>query len=284
MSLNINPQKGNPMTQEEELFAEVDNILKDAEQQEAKRYVDYVKSVALQVEQTLHQEYGATEDYQLWTLSLEHKGTPESLLEFKEKAIREQPIAQSLTVEREDDEINACLGMEAAFVAQPGMPPDINGLLENRQAMFLVHAKRENLVGFVARTGAWGSNSCVETGKKPSESDDRRSMTMTIYYASGQIVVIPRVDETGELMEEAIQTHSVFIPCADVAEKYDGKSNAEVAELCADWLADNHGRTAALIYQAYALPKALSFDDNEMYQALIKDALLAAANEETEQE
>jgi hypothetical protein len=44
------------------------------------------------------------------------------------------------------------------------------------------------------------------------------------------------------------------------------------------------GASAALFYRAYALPQALKFDDNEMYQAVMKDAASAIAKAETEQE
>jgi len=281
MSLNINPQKGNQMTEEEALFTEVDNILKDANEQELDRYRKYVKSVALNVEQTIYNEFGSEEAYQLWTLSMEHKGTPESIAEFKVRALEEQPNAVNLTVQDDDDEINACLGMEIAYVAQPGMPPDINGLLSNRQAMMLIHAKRKNLVGFVARTGAWASQ---DKDSKPSEADDRQSVTITMYYTSGLMVVVPRNDDTKEVLEESIQIHDVFSPCADAPSKYDGHSNAEVAEMCSRYLGETHGKSLSLLYQAYAYPKSLMYDDLEMYQAVTADALLAAANEETEQE
>lgn len=284
MSPNNNPQKGNPMTEEEALFTEVDNILKDANEQETERYKHYVKSVALTVEQTLHNEYGAEETYKLFTLNMEHKGTPESIKEFKSKATEDQPNVVSLEVKDDEDDINACLGMEVAFVAQEGMPPDINGLLREKQAMLLCHAKRENLVGFVARTGGWASRSAKDNDIKPSEADDRMSITMTVYFVGNLMVVIPRDDETGAVMEDGIQTIDVFNPSADVKAKYEEHTNAEIAEMCSGWLDQTHGRTTAALYRAYAYPKALMYDDLEMYQAVIKDALLAEANGETEQE
>lgn len=272
------------MTEEEALFTEVDNILKDANDQEVERYKQYVKTVATTVEQTLHDEYGVEETYKLFTLNMAHKGTPESIQEFKSKATEKEPNVVSLTVQDDQDTINACLEMEVAFVAQEGMPPDINGLLGEKQAMLLCHAKRENLVGFVVRTGGWASRSAKDNDIRPSEADDRMSITMTIYYVANLMIVIPRDDETGALMEDGIQTIDVFNPSADVKDKYEGLSNGEVAEMCAKWLDNAHGRTAAAIYRAFAFPKALMFDDLEMYKAITKDALLAAASKETEQE
>lgn len=284
MSPNNNPQKGNAMTEEEALFTEVDNILKDANEQEAERYKHYVKTVALQVENTIYEEYGAEETYQLWSLNMAHKGTPESIEEFKTKALEEQPEAVNLTIKDDDDAINSCLEMEIAYAAMPGMPSDINGLLADKKAMILVHAKRSNLVGFVARTGGWASAKARSQDIRPIDADDRMSVTMTVYFASGMMVVIPRDDKTKQVIEDNVHVVDVFSPTDDTFSRYEGHTNAQIAEACAEYLGNTYGRVLSALYMAYAYPKALMYDDLEMYQAMTKDALLAFANEETEQE
>lgn len=269
------------MNEEESLLSEVDSILEEAGEQEAERYKMYVRSVALRVEQTIHDEYGSQESYQLWTLGMEHKGTPESIAEFKKDKMFNDPNAVNVTVDDHDGEINSCLEMAIAFAfdKDKDMPDDLNGLLDNKKAMLLAHGKVKNLVGFVARTGAWASAKASKSSKRPSKESDRQSITLTVYYTSNMMVVVPRDDESGNVMEDAIQIVDVFAPSKDTKDRYN-MTNAEVSEACANFIDENHGRTLASLYQAYAYPKSLMYDDQELYQATINDALSTNADGE----
>jgi hypothetical protein len=269
------------MNEEESLLSDVDNILKEAQEKEQESYVEYVRSVALNVEQTIHDEFGSLESYQLWTLNMAHKGTPESVADFKKERMSEDPSAVNVTVVPDDDFINSCLEMELAFQGQDGMPSDLNGLLDDKKAMSLIHAKRTNLVGFVARTGAWASKNASKSNKKPSKESDRLSITLTVYFASGMMVVIPREDETGKVMGDGVHVVHVFSPGANTKDDHQ-HSNVQVAESCAEYLEDKHGLTLAALYRAYAYPKAMMYDDPEMYKAITNDALSAVADEETQ--
>jgi hypothetical protein len=283
MSSTTTHRKVIVMTEEEAVLQEASSIVEDAQTKEEERYRNYVRSVALTVEETLHKENGQAEGYQLYTLRMAHKGTPESVKEFRKEVQGKEDNVVNVTVEDEEDGINSCIEMECAFAYNDQMPANLNELLNNKTLILAIHAMKDNLIGMVARTGAWASNGDKGANIAPSEDPDRKSMTITLYLAGSHIVIVPRDDQSGEVIMEAVKIEPVFYP-SENAKEQTGHSNTYVTDACAEYLADSMGASAALFYRAYALPQALKFDDNEMYQAVMKDAASAIAKAETEQE
>jgi hypothetical protein len=271
------------MTEEEAVLQEASSIVEDAQAKEEERYTNYVRQIALSVEETLHKENGQAEGYQLYTLRMAHKGTPESVKEFRKEVQSTEDNVVNVTVEDEEDGINSCIEMECAYASNDQMPDNLNALLNNKTLILAIHAMKDNLIGMVARTGAWASNGDKGANIAPSEDPDRKSMTITLYLAGSHIVIVPRDDQSGEVIMEAVKIEPVFYP-SENAKEQTGHSNTYVTDACAEYLADSMGASAALFYRAYALPQALKFDDNEMYQAVMKDAASAIAKAETEQE
>jgi len=257
------------MTEEEALLSEVKDIIDTASEQDDKKYDEYCVKVAREVEQTIWNEYGSLESYELWCLRLRLKSTPEEIANLQE----ETKDTQSLVIPPEDMEINSCIELALGYHAGQTRHPDLNGLLEDHKRMLILAVRQpEELVGLVARTGAWISN---QTETRPSEAQDKESITLTLYMCAGRLVVIPRNDKTQQVIEDGVQVIRYFRP--------EGEDDQKEMNECCEYLSDNHGRLAANLYAAWAYPRMFMLIDRELFTAMGKDALLKIDNKETEQ-
>lgn len=261
------------MNEQDALMSEVKQILDSASSKDRDDYREYIVSVAKAIEQTLHDEYGKTEAYELWCLNLAHRGTGESVEEYRKS--REHEEIRSLDIKPDDAEINSCIEMSPGYMAQHVNLQDLNALLDAQPLMMMLHFRNETeLVGLVARTGAWlsGDPKC----ERPSLDDNKQSITATIYMAAGHMVFMSRNDDTGVLMEESIMAVPIFVP--------ESEGDAETMVECAKHLDGSVGRTAAKLYAAWAFPRMMRITDMDMAEALNQDALLSFGSKENQQE
>lgn len=260
------------MTEEEALLSEVKDIIDSASKKDNEGYIEYIAEVAKSVEQTLYDEYGKLDNYELWCLRMAHKGTTDSVEEFRK--IQDPENTKSIDVKHEDHDINSCIEMSAGYMAEQLKLADLNALLDEHRLMLMLQFRDDKeLVGLVARTGAWLGS---DPDTKPSQDKNKKSITATIYMAGGAMVFMSRDDETGNFMEEAVMSIPVFVPTE--------KGDEENMMSCVNFLDDKFGRTAAKLYSAWAFPRMLRITDPEMAEALHEDALSAIVDKETEQE
>jgi len=254
---------------EDELMSEVKDIIDTASEQDDNQYDEYCVTVAKQIEQTIFDEYGSLENYELWCLRMKHRCLPEQVGKIQD----ENPDTQHLVIPSPDAEINSCIELALGYHAAQTKHDNLNGLLEDHKRMLLLAVRQpEELVGLVARTGAWVSN---QTEARPSEADDKQSITLTLYMCAGRLVIIPRNDETKQVVEEAVRVVRYFRP--------EGEDDQQEMNECAKYLDDNHGRLAANLYTAWAYPRMFMLIDRELFTAMGKDALLSIDNKQTEQ-
>lgn len=260
------------MTEEEALLSEVKDIIDSASQKDNKDYMSYIGEVAQTIEKTLHNEYGKTDTYELWCLRMAHKGTSESIEQFRKE--KDPDNTKSIDVTPQDSDINSCIEMSTGFMAEQVRLENLNALLEDHRLMLTLQFRdTTELVGFVARTGAWMGTS---PDIKPSEDKDRQSITVTMYMCGGAMVLMSRNDDSGEFIKDSLMTVPVFVP--------NEPGDEEQMVQCANILQERLGRTASGLYSAWALPRMLRIMDPEMAEALNTDALSASADGETEQE
>ncbi len=264
------------MSNEDELLSEVEQIVTNAVDQERSEYTEYVASVAKTVEKRLYEEYGAEDSYRVFSLNMAFRGSAESLKDWRITKEMEEPNAESINITENAQDVNSCLEMENVWDGnQDDMPDSVYTVLEDRAAGLYLSSQRSNLVGSVVRTGAWTSPTAKDKGIKPSDCPDRESVTVTIYHAGSFMVALSRDDKSGELIGDS-QVYHVFEPNKDCDNKYPG-NNVQIADKCIEWLNDTHGRLPSAIYGLWVVPQAIKTDDPEMYDALIKDVLLAKA-------
>lgn len=257
------------MTDEEALMSSVKDIIDSAGKADDQQYDEYCQKVAKEVESTLWDQYGSIEAYELWCLHMRLMGQPEQLAKLQE----DNKDIQSLVVKPDEMEINSCIELAMGYTAADVKLPNLNDLLNSPAHMIALTKKSDlELVGFVARTGAWISS---KPGERPSEADDKKSVTVTMYMCAGRLVVMTRDDETGNLIDEATQVIRYFKP--------DSKEDRDETVECAEWLMDKYGKLAHNLYSAWAFPRLFNMMDPELLEAMSKDASSSADDEETEQ-
>jgi hypothetical protein len=262
------------MTEEEKgVLDEAEGILAEALKQEMSQYKQTTKEALVLGELNTWKQDPLDVVYDLWVFGKVFVGTPEELNEWR-KAREEDPATQHVeTSAIQNGTANACVQLTKAMVANERMPENVNELLGAPQAMFMVHDAHERfgeVCGLMIRTKAFASQTASDTGKKPSESDDKFDVTVCASIMDGVMCFVSRRDDNGELL-----TEPQFVETAE----WRGDNAHELKE-CMEYLSEHHGGTAGLLFGAMYLPIAMKAMDPELYEAAKQD-FLASAKEES---
>jgi hypothetical protein len=248
------------VNEDEKLLAETAEIINNAATNFKGDYTEYRRQVAIDLEETLWQEYGVCETYVLWRLGLAHKGDKDSMTKFKDELnTKAGEQIQEIKVNHQfDQDVNSIVRMDMAYFAREGLPDTIKGLLNNTALMTRLH-RGDDFVGLVARTGAWASQ---QDDVKPSESKDRQSITVTTIAINGLMTIIARDDKTGKRMDTTLSL-SYFVPST--------KKHGNKVKSCFIQLTEEHGEMPAAVYAACSFPLLAKIIDPQMFAACLKD-------------
>lgn len=269
------------MTHEDEVLRQADEIIAAAAEQEAKSAAASVNEALLLAEQAAWETKPLTDNacmYDIWVFTKKYSGTPEGLAEFRNRIGASEPSAQHLEGDAwKDGTANACIALEHVLSAEEGKtPPNVKEVLFDHGFVIKLHTTDHfdgaPIEGLLIRSQAFASEQAVSSGKRASESDDRRDVVINLALLGDTMMAIARDATTGKFFEDQTPNFTKVV-------RHNGTNHDEVKE-CFHDLAESHGELAQAIYGAVYMPKAMRGEDPELWDAIVQDFLADEAKED----
>jgi hypothetical protein len=227
----------------DELMKEVSQILNDTAKTVDQEMIDETKFHISTIEKAIWDDRGACGTYELYALDM--AATTEAEVDAIRESHKENAVVVDAT--RQAGKANACLEMTLLVTAEQCGMPDIAMLLGNKDAA-IYYNKPDNRVGFVFRTEAWGSNEAMETGKAPSECDDRYDLTVTGMITPSAMATAVRRHDTNEVLLGEV------IPLSEYKH-------------------GEHGRVLDALFLHFTVPNTMKRVSPDLYEAAYQDVL-----------
>ena len=191
------------MTEEEKgVLSEAEGILAEALKQELKQYKDTTQEAMVLGEHNAWSHEPLDTVYDLWVFGKVFVGTPDELADWKKAREADKSTVHVNTSAMDKGTANACVQMTKAFAAKAKMPENINALLADPRPMMMVHEASDvfgEVCGLMIRTQAFASQ---RKDTRPSEADDKFDVTVSASVLDGQMCLIARRQDSGEMLEE----------------------------------------------------------------------------------
>lgn len=229
----------------DEILNDAKSIIDGAADEWKKAQTAEIAERLQQVEQQLWQSHGASHLYELYLLVMEASGV-EQVKEFKDKAAEDQTI---VAIGSTDEEAMGVLSMKP-ILNSADLGDEAGDLVQalSNQPAAIYYSAVDNHCGYIFRTEAFASETANDTGKKPSDSDDRQDVTVTGIFTGHYFCTAVRNHKTNEVI------------VSDVIDANEVDPNG-----------DTPGRVFdALLAFTYG-PLILKREKPEMYEAMIKD-------------
>jgi hypothetical protein len=228
---------------DEDIMKEVEGIMSEAKGNIDSEIVNEAKHHLTVIEETLWRDTGASKTYELYALDMVANSEQEV------EALRTERADEFVSVDATtgDHKPNACLQMSLLINAEDCGAENIADLLANKDAA-IFYGKPDNRIGYVYRTEAWGSETANETGKAPSECDDKYDITVTGMITPSAIATIVRKHHD----------NSVHVADAIPLDKF------QMGE---------HGRVLDALYLMFVVPRTMKRVQPDLYQAAYEDVV-----------
>lgn len=254
------------------IIESAESILNDAIQQEKETLKAEALRLFCQLEKSLWDNDPLTEVYDLWAVRLAHKGTPESLHDYRH--LNQQFDDKAVIINSPDtpEPCNSALAVRHAYSASESMPENIVGLLHNLPAILMIHEDLDDgpLVGLLLRTGGHATQ---RLDIRPSQDDDALDVVITTMILRGFIMSRVRREDGTELDDTPPQV-------TEVAE-FRSLDDKEAIVNCLEEVAEC-GRVYEALYSAFIMPIMMKHVDPAMYAAVLKDVSSSTDDEQTQ--
>lgn len=259
------------MTEEEKAIVDsAESIVNEARTKELENINSYMKDMCVQIDKSLWASDNMSDRvYDVCSLREQHRGTPESLDEYKKFRSITDPDTESIWIAHEDNKPNTCLALFENFRSGETMPPNVIELLQNFAALIHLHEDENGeLVGLIVRTKGTGTP-VDEDGNNQGDKHDviiTSIMLGNFYYNSIR-------NENGELLEDQPDMMNIA--------RYSGSDSKDEVVACAEHIGEQHGAMAFAHYTALYMPKLMKDFDPELYESMKQDALSSPDDKET---
>lgn len=264
------------MTNEEAVLAEAETVVSQAVTEYISKKKQWALDMFNKMEESLAKSEPLTSTYDLWAARLAYSGTTDGVVDFAARLKDNDPEVQVLSTSASDElEANACVGLQHCWTAEPGMPENIKGVLSEMTPVMMLHQHTDlgELAGILVRSKAFATENL---DVRPSEADDRVDVIITSVVLGGYLYTRVRRESDGSLFPSEAENKPSLIEVAHF-EKPDDKNNIAKQALA---LREEHGELAFLLYCALYMPAVMKVADPALYDAMMKDALSSADDEE----